>query len=514
MEKEIVYIEGKHIEKLKIKVAAYVRVSSDSEDQMNSLETQQCYYESLLAKDDNVELVDVYCDSGISGMTTDKREDFNRMMEDARRGKIHKIITKSISRFARNTSDTLTYVRELKELGVSVIFEKENIDTGNTTGEVLLTVFGAFAQEESMTISGNLKQANRIRMEKGEYVSSSVPLGYKLVDNKLEVNKEFAPIVKRIFREYLSGNGAVKIAENLTNDCIQTVRGNSKWSHRAVMRVLKNERYKGDMLLQKNYTAEVFPLVKRENKGEQAKFYVRNSHESIVSAEDFDRVQEILKNRMPVNSGGADNVLKGKVFCGDCGTLFRKVTVNGKLYRVCRKHNLDGSCGVKAVREQEIYDLFVSMYNKLKENYSYSLEPMLKDLVKLGDKKYGNHKGLAEVNSELSVLSTQCHTLNGLMNSGVLDVALFESEKDGLTQRIRKLKEEKKMLLEDDKDQGIESTENLIEFLQGEEQYLLEFDAEVFENVVDKIKIYEDRRVGFVLMNGVELTELANGNRR
>lgn len=224
----------------KLRVAAYARVSSNSEDQLNSFSAQVRYYRQTIEEDEQNILVDIYSDEGITGTSIEKRDDFNRLLEDCRQGKIDRIITKSISRFARNTLDSISTVRELRSLGISVYFEKENMDTGLMSGETLLTLYSAVAQQESKSISENCKMSIRFRMGNGTYVSSNPPYGYRLVNKELEIYEPEAQIVKMIFADYLNGMGANAIAKKLDKLGVKNKAGTVKWRYQTINDMLKN----------------------------------------------------------------------------------------------------------------------------------------------------------------------------------------------------------------------------------------------------------------------------------
>lgn len=236
----------------KIRVAAYCRVSSDSADQLNSFMAQMRYYENFLADSKTETLVSVYADEGVTGTRMDKREDFRRMLKDCRRGKIDRIISKSISRFARNTKECLTVLRELKFLGITVLFEKENIDTANMSDEMMITVMGGLAQEESTSISKNLKWSYQKRMKSGQYITSCAPFGYNLIDGKLYINESEAKIVSEIFDYFLNGHGIQSTTEYF-NEVYAHIK---KWSLSSMRYLLTNEKYIGDSMLQKYYTPD------------------------------------------------------------------------------------------------------------------------------------------------------------------------------------------------------------------------------------------------------------------
>ncbi len=228
------------------RVAAYARVSSDSADQLNSYATQVEYYTSTIQAADEWEFAGLYADEGVTGTRADKREDFQRLLRDCRAGKIDRILVKSISRFARNTLDCIQTVRELKQLGVAVVFEKEGIDTGSLGSEMLLSILGAAAQEESLSISQNLKWSYQKRMRAGDFITCSAPLGYFLEGNTLVPDPQEVPIVKYIFASYLAGKSTKEIAAELTAMETLTKNKHRQWHHRAIYYILTNEKYIGD----------------------------------------------------------------------------------------------------------------------------------------------------------------------------------------------------------------------------------------------------------------------------
>ena len=308
--------------KKKRKVAAYARVSTDQEEQLTSYEAQVDYYTNYIKSRDDWEFVDVYTDEGISGTSTKHREGFNKMVEYAMAGNIDLIITKSVSRFARNTVDSLTTIRKLKDIGCECYFEKENIWTFDGKGELLLTIMSSLAQEESRSISENVKWGHRKRFADGKV---TVPfghfLGYKRgEDGNLVIDEEQAVIVKRIYREYLSGSTAVAIAKGLTNDGIETPGHKQKWHASTVRSILTNEKYKGEALLQKYYTPDFLTKKQKVNNGEIQQYYVENNHPAIIEPEIFEMVRIEKDRRLMLNGkySGTD-ILTSRIKCGECG---------------------------------------------------------------------------------------------------------------------------------------------------------------------------------------------------
>ena len=302
-------------------------MSTDQEEQLLSYENQVNYYTNYISENPLYEYAGTYADEGISGTNTKKRDEFNRMIADCRAGKIDMIITKSISRFARNTLDCLNYVRELKDLGIGIIFEKENINTLDAKGEVLLTILSSLAQEESRSMSENILWAVRKRYAqgKGSFAYSRV-LGLDKGKEKFEivVNREEAVIVCKIFRMFIQGLTPHTIAIALTAAGIPSPGGCEVWSAATVRRMLSNEKYKGDMLLQKEFTVDFLTKKVKKNEGELPQYYVSNNHEPIIDPWLFDFVQENFKNRKRENKRRYSGIgfFSSKIICAKCGATF------------------------------------------------------------------------------------------------------------------------------------------------------------------------------------------------
>lgn len=280
-----------------IRTAAYARVSSDSEDQINSYNAQIRYYTEMLSSSINTVFVDMYADEGITGTSADKRDDFLRLMKDCRRGRIDRVLTKSVSRFARNTKECLEAVRELKILGISVYFEKENIDTGEISSEMMLAIYSQFAQEESISISKNCRMGIQKRMADGTYITTSAPYGYDLVDRKLVIDKNKAKVVKKIFEMYLSGKGTLAIANELNKIKAPSPIHSVRWHHTAIKYILENERYIGDSLYQKSFaTDKVSFCVGKYNKELSEDLYETISARSDITEVMFYTLLDLLRN--------------------------------------------------------------------------------------------------------------------------------------------------------------------------------------------------------------------------
>ena len=360
----------------KMKVAAYARVSTEQDEQQSSYEAQVDFYTNYIKNNPDWVFVGVFADRGITGTNTKNRESFNEMISLALNGGIDLILTKSISRFARNTVDTLSIVRQLKAVNVEVVFEKENLHTFDPKCEMMLTIMSSLAQEESRSISENVRWGKRKSMKDGKvHLAYSRFLGYKKgQDGRPEIVEEEAAIVREIYSMYLEGKTIRSIADYLTAKGIPTPAGKRKWSVSTIRSILSNEKYKGDALLQKTFTVDYLTKEVRKNKGEVPSVLVHNSHEAIIDPETYDAVQEMLskrkKNRAKV---WGSHPFTGKIICGDCGSHYGhkvwRLRSTGERYNVwyCN-HKYDGEhCTTPRLREDEIKNLFVQVLEKREE---------------------------------------------------------------------------------------------------------------------------------------------------
>lgn len=324
----------------KLRVAAYCRVSTEEEEQQGSFEIQKLYYTEKINSTPEWEVAGIYADDGISGVHTKKRDGFNQMIQDCKKRKIDLILTKSISRFARNTLDSIQYVRMLKQMGIAVVFEKENINTATMNSEMILTVLSAFAQAESESISQNVARGKRMGYKHGKFAFPyGRIIGYrKGADGKPEIIPEQAEVIRLIFNSYLQGDSLQSIKTKLETAGVLTARGNTEWSAQSIQRILQNEKYCGDVLLQKTFTEDVLTGVHKKNTGQLPQYYIENYHEGIVSKQIFREVQAEIARR---NSKSAANqrkrrrgrynskyALTERLVCGDCGSPYKRVTWN------------------------------------------------------------------------------------------------------------------------------------------------------------------------------------------
>lgn len=309
----------------KRRVAGYARVSTDSEEQQTSYAAQVSYYTDYIQKRPDWEFVGVYTDEGISATNTRHRDGFNRMIADALDGKIELIVTKSVSRFARNTVDSLTTVRKLKEKGVEVYFEKENIYTLDSKGELLITIMSSLAQEESRSISENVTWGQRKRMADGKV---SLPysrfLGYRKGEDGLpEIVPDEAEIVRLIYRSFMEGLTTNKIAQMLMEQEVPAPGGQKKWYSRTIESILTNEKYKGSALLQKKFTVDFLTKKTKVNEGEVPQYFVEHSHPPIVDPEEFDMVQaEMVRRKEIGRTYSSSNIFSSRIICSCCGSYF------------------------------------------------------------------------------------------------------------------------------------------------------------------------------------------------
>lgn len=494
-----------------LRVAAYCRVSSDSADQLHSYAAQIKAYTRLIDEHDGWELVDIYADEGLTGTRMDKREDFNRLMHDCRHGKVDKVVVKSISRFARNTRDCLVTLRELSTLGVTVKFEKENIDTGTLTSELMVSVFGTLAQEESISISKNQRISYQRRMERGEFITCKAPFGYRLVDGKnLEIVPEKAAYVRWMYEEYLNGRSVEWLAERMTETGVPTTDGSKKWYPFTITYILKNEKNVGDALCQKTF-ASGFPFVKQRNHGEKDQYYIENTHPAIVTREMFDKVQELLcRKAQRADMQREHSPLKRKIVCGHCGSMVvRRIGKSGYTAWVCHKHDRKASsCPTGRISEQSIHAAFLRMYHKLKANEGIILQPVLKQLASLTDALNRGNPAMLAVNEAIAAAAEQNHNLSKLHTAGLLDAKALATRQTELNIKMTELRRQRrKLLCNDEIDEQVESVHRTVEVIQDGPDRLDSFDDALFTLLVERIIAESQTTIRFRLYGGLEFTE-------
>lgn len=512
--KNVIVIEAaQKPEAQKLRVAAYCRVSSDSSDQMNSFAAQMSYYTTFISGKENWTLVDLYADAGISGTSAEKRPDFQRLLSDCRKGRIDKVLVKSISRFARNTMDCLKTIRELKAIGVGVCFEEQNIDTSNMSGELLTTVFSAIAQKESESISQNTRWGYRHRMENGTFLTPTVPFGYRMEGRELVVDEEQASVVRRIFDSYLAGQSMEAIAASLNADNIP-VRKKGRgtvWMFTAISYILSNERYTGDSLWQKTYATDTLPARQVKNRGEREQYYVPGTHEPIISKETFQAAQKLKQSRA-VKLGSRlqvrENPLRGKVICGECGGRFREREYRGITYWSCLQHEKDRwKCPVCQVPEVEIHAAFLRLYHKLRLHGEPILKQMVSNLQSIRKRQMLWSMEVVELNKRISDISDQDQMLASLNKLGLVDPDIFIAQSNQLAQQLRAAKREKEKILGSENDDTLSRTQELLELLETMPKFLPDFDEDIFSALVDRIIVDSSCVIEFQLINGLMLRE-------
>ncbi|HBG7379488.1 TPA: recombinase family protein [Clostridioides difficile] len=499
------------------RVAAYCRVSTDSEDQLNSYKSQVSYYTDLI--NNNIEwcMVDIYADEAITGTQVNKREDFQRMINDCMNNEIDMIITKSISRFARNTLDTLKYVRMLKEKNIAVYFEDEKINTLTMDGELLLVVLSSVAQQEVENISANVKKGLKMKMRRGELVGFQGCLGYDYhkEDKTLTINEKEAEIVRYIFNRYIEGAGCSIIGQELENLGYKTKYGSTIWSNSTVLGIIKNEKYIGDVLLGKTFTVDPISKRRLDNLGEEEKYYVKNNHEPIISREIFDKAHEILNRRSKNRGRYEEGVTKREKYsrkyafscmmeCGFCGgTLTRRNWHSGSEYSkiiwqcvVATKKGKKYCPESKGIPERVIENAFVESYRLLCDEKKSVLEELLNRINDIVGSSEVNNK-IKKIEKELSVIEKKINNLVDMRLDDIIEKETYEIKYQELIDNQEKLLNERNKLNVVAKNEN-SMKQRLKEFKKTleENEVLDKFDRGVFESVVEKVIIGEKNKDG------------------
>ncbi|HWR29535.1 MAG TPA: recombinase family protein [Negativicutes bacterium] len=494
----------------KLRVAAYARVSTDSDEQFTSFEAQVDYYTRQINANADWTMIEVYTDEGISGTNTKKRDGFNRMIADALAGKIDLIITKSISRFARNTVDTLTSVRQLKEKGVEVFFEKENIYTMDSKGELLITIMSSLAQEESRSISENVAWGKRAKCEEGKvYLPYKQFLGYeKGSDGLPQIVEEQAKTVRLIYSLFLEGLMPSGIAKRLEAMGIPSPAGKQRWQTSTVESILKNEKYKGDALLQKTFCVDFLTKKMKRNEGELPQYYVEQSHPAIVSSEVYDEVQQELKRRREVRYVGRSGCFSSKIICGECGSYFgRKVWHSNNKYRTviwrCQhKYDNGEPCKTPHVTEDQIKAAFVAEMNRMIANKDQVLTDIRTLISTLTDTRELEERETAAV-KELEAVSEMMRIL-------VDDYARARVEQKVYDDRYAELLAQSQALEEQIAEIGEQREQRRARKRELDAFYkmlktmgpIIEFDEELWNFAVEKLKVHVDGQITFAFRTG------------
>ena len=511
-QKKVIVIEAtQRPDAQKLRVAAYCRVSSDSGDQMNSFMAQLNYYTTLIGSKDNWTMTDIYADAGITGTSAEKRPDFQRLLSDCRKGQVDKILVKSISRFARNAKDCLETIRKLKTIGVGVYFEEQNIDTASMSGELLTAMFSAIAQKESESISGNMRWSYQHRMRSGTYIPPTLPYGYVLKNRSIEIDGPRADVIRRIFAEYLSGSSTETIAAGLSADKVPCRYGGTDWCGMAIRFILTNEKYTGNSIWQKYYTTDTLPYRHPRNKGEKESYYAENTHPAIIPQADFDAAQRLMDQRRQkiVPPQDFPYPLRRKVYCGNCGTVFRRKIVRNIVYWSCMGHDKRGKdhCKTVQIAETEIHAAFLRLYHKLRLHGEPILKQMISDLQSVQERRMLWSEDIIELNKRISDITDQDRMLADMNKCGLVDPDIFISQSNELAQQLRSAKQEKARLMDAKGDDTLARTRQLLETLGAMPEFLPDFDDEIFSDLVDRIIADDRSTLRFRLKNGLELSE-------
>lgn len=503
----------------KRRVAGYARVSTDNEEQLTSYEAQVDYYTQYIRANPDWQFVAVYTDEGISATNTKRRDGFNRMVQDALDGKIDLIVTKSVSRFARNTVDSLTTVRKLKEKGVEVYFQKENIYTLDSKGELLITIMSSLAQEESRSISENVTWGQRKRFADGKVsLAYGRFLGYERgEDGKPIIVEREARTVRLIYRLFLEGKTPNRIAKLLTDRGIPTPSGKTKWQPSTISSILKNEKYKGDALLQKSYTIDFLSKKTKVNEGEVPQYYVFGSHDAIISPEVFDLVQHEFERRKNLGVRYSSNsIFSSKIICGECGGFYgSKVWNSTNRYRhtVWRCNNKYGreksgglGCKTPHVDEELIKRLFVEAFNRQIMNRAEIIESCRSVLLSLTDtKKLEAELHHRKTDRELTAeLIRKCVEENARFT---VDQDEYKGKYDSLISRYEAAKAECDSITSKINERAAKRVKinDYMDLLSKRSQLLTEFDEDLWCVTVESLTVYSKERMILRFKDGSEV---------
>ena len=505
-----------------LRVAAYARVSTDSDEQEDSFERQVSYYTNLISSNPDWRFVKVYSDPGVTGTRADKRPGFMQMMEDCRQGKIDKIFVKSLARFARNTVDALKYIRELKELGISVFFETHNLDTSTGGGEILLTILAATAEEESRTISKNIKWTYQKKFEKGEFVFNYTNfMGFKKnSDGSFEIVPEEAEIIRRIYREFLNGSAMSEIAKELNSENIPTPCKKYLWRANNIKSILTNEKYYGAVIMGKTFKPDVLSKKRYKNEGQVDSYYLEHALPPIISKETFDLVQYEMKAREEKLKIGQRIVGKYSnrfpfskmIRCGCCGEFYvRNSNMRGGDGKnipcwTCNNHYYDSSsCPQNSISERSIEKAFLVALKELVGDAN-ELKAILENAM---FEAITNKPTVSkdEIEKELIGLQEEMLELHKKKTQGLLDAKEYATKGQKLAEEI----EIKKRKLEDIETETIlsqimeERIDDINKLIDGEVSLEI-FDPVVFRNMVSIIVVNERTKLTFKFKIGVEKT--------
>ncbi len=492
----------------KIKVAAYCRVSTDNSEQLSSFQSQVEYYKNKIASKPEWVLAEIYSDEAVTGTKYACREGFIKMIEDRIAGKIDIIMTKSISRFARNTVDTLNYVRKLKAINVAVYFEEENINTLTMDGELLLTILSSVAQQEVQNTSEHVKKGLKMKLQRGEMVGFNKCLGYDYdpKTKQISINKEEAKIVRFIFEKYAQGIGASSIAKELLRLNIKTSRGHDRWSDTTIVGIIRNEKYYGDCIFGKTYTIDPIEKKRVKNTGQSDMFFMENHHEAIISKELWDKANEYLKKRSDTRKKLIDGpfldfagkyTFSRKIHCGFCGQTFTRrnhiqTTTTKKRTWKCYSSTREGikACAdSKSIDEVLIEEAFVNMMQYLMKNETNMVDKFISNTRALLEKNVPL-KSVETLKKMIRDLELKQNKLVDLMLEGTLTKEKYQQKNEEMSNKIEQLKKELKDYGEiEDKQKNLELKLSSMRDLLSQNIEMNEFDADVFEALIKNVVV-------------------------
>ena len=502
-------ISKQNTENPKLRVAAYCRVSTDSDEQTTSYEAQIEHYTTFIKQNPAWELAGIFADDGITGTNTKKREEFNRMIEECMAGKIDMIITKSISRFARNTLDCLKYIRQLKEQNIPVFFEKENINTMDSKGEVLLTIMASLAQQESQSLSQNVKLGLQYRYQQGlVQVNHNRFLGYtKDEDGRLIIEPQEAEIVKRIYREYLEGASLQQIGRGLEADGILTAANKKKWRPETLRKILQNEKYIGDALLQKTYTVDFLSKKRVKNNGIVPQYYVEGSHEAIIPRDLYMQVQEEMVRRANLHSGtkrkkrvySSKYALSSIVYCPRCGEIYRRIAWNNRgkhsiVWRCCtRVEHGPSACGAPTIQESDLQNAVIKAIHEMLGEKDAVLSILEMNIIEV----FNN-----DSSSEVSEIDRRL----GELQQELLRLANTKDDYAEVADEIYRLREERQAILVEDAecDGKRQRIEEMKAFLEEQADIPAEYDEQLVRRLIEKVTVF-DEKITVRFKSGVEI---------
>ena len=501
---------GMPLQVTRMRVAAYVRVSTDGEEQLQSFQSQKQYYQDKISQNKEWVMVGIYADEGITGTKTKKRDNFLKMIEDCMNGMIDVVMTKSVSRFSRNLVDTLQYVRMLKDRGVTIIFEKENINTSTMESEMQLALLATLAQNEVESLSQNVKIGVKMKMRRGEMMGFNGCLGYDYhqEDKSITVNEVEAETVRFIFDRYIEGYGAYTIAKELTALGKVNKKGEVKWTDSGVRGIIKNEKYKGDLLQGKTYTVDPISKRRLDNRGEEDRFYIKDHHEAIVSREVWDKAQEICQSRYKKNPNVVDGTrtkftrkfaFSSMCECGFCGTNLTRRSHNQDTQhkkpvwkcRTASNKGIENCPQSKSIDEAIIENAFVEMFGLLAENFDDVLESVLAS-VEEAFSTDGSADKLKRIEKEIYTLENRRKKLTDLMLDDKITKEAYDEKYEDLCKKLAKAESEKLMFSENTTTQNsITKRMKEIRSQLSDANIMDHFDRFVFESIVEKIIVGE-----------------------